>query len=170
MFDITVTSFIRNLTNMRAVLDKAYAWQTSMNITDEAIMNARLALDQFPLAKQVQLMSDFSKKAGALLCNVETPSFEDNEKSIAELQARLDKTIAFLSTLSAETMATDLDTKMVPFKWVSGKGFIARYYIESYSIPQFYFHYTTAYSILRHHGLPIGKQEFMGALDLRDMA
>lgn len=168
MFDIIVTSYIRNLSNLKAILAKAKVMQAEKGIADDVIVNARLALDQFPFAKQVQLMTDYAKRAGAVLCGVENPSLPDTEKSLDELTERIDKTIAFLSGLSREHIADDLDTKVIPTPWLPGKGLRARYYVEVYSIPQFYFHYTTAYAILRHYGLAIGKGDYMGNLELVD--
>lgn len=169
MYDTTITLYIRHLTNLQSILVKAKAWQEENGYKEEAIMAAHLALDQFPLVRQVQMAADFAKKSGAIIRGVEVPSYEDNEKTLAELQARVEKTITFLSSLPKGVVATDLDTKMVPFPWVEGKGFMVRYYIEEYALPQFYFHYTIAYSILRNFGLNLGKKDFLGDVDLRDL-
>ena len=100
MFSITVTTYIKNLNNLKAILEKAKVWQTSQKISDETIMNARLALDQFSFAGQVRSVTNFAKNSGAALCMVEAPVFEDNEKSLSDLQNRIDKVVAFLSTLT----------------------------------------------------------------------
>ena len=170
MYNTTITLYIRNLTNLKVILVKAKAWQETQGYKDEAIMGAHLAVDQFPLVRQVQMAADLAKKSGAIIAGVEVPSYEDNETTLAELQARVDKTIEFLSSLPKDVVAPDLDTKMIPYPWVKGKGFIARYYVEEYALPQFYFHYTITYSILRNFGLSIGKQDFLGTVDLRDLA
>lgn len=170
MFDITITSYVRNLNNLKNILAKAKVWQEEKKINEDVLVGARLTLDQFPLSRQVQMMCDFAKKSGALLSGVEIPMFPDTEKTIDELVGRIDKTLAFLATLPKDVVAPGLETKMIPMPWTPGKGLTAKYYIESYALPQFYFHYTTAYSILRHHGLAIGKGDYMGVVDLKDIA
>jgi hypothetical protein len=123
-----------------------------------------------PLAKQVQLVSDYAKRAGAVLCNIEAPKFEDNEKTLDELIARINKTTAFLTTLKEEMVANDFETRLVPLPWMPGKGLTAQYYLDYYSRANFYFHFVTAYSILRHYGLEIGKADYMGMTGLKDLA
>jgi hypothetical protein len=164
------TNYITYLGNIETILQKADAWKDEKKVTDEALCNTRLAIDMFPLARQVQFFSDFAKRSGALIAGVEAPVYEDNEKTIAELIARVQKTKAFLESLPKDTVADGLDTKMVPFVWVPGKGFTAKYYLETYATGNFYFHLVTAYAILRHHGLTIGKMDFLGAIDLKDLA
>lgn len=169
LFNLTITSYIKNLTNLKGVLTKAKAWQESSSFTEEALLNAHLAIDQFPFVRQVQMTADHAKRGGAVLCGIEAPKYEDNEKTIEELQARIDKTITFLSTLTPDMVKDDLETRMVPFTYVPGKGFTAKYFVEVYALTNFYFHYTTAYSILRNFGLSIGKQDYM-SLELQDLA
>ena len=169
MFTITVASYIRHLTNLKAILGKAIEWQKTTNFKDEAICNAHLAIDQFPLKKQVQMTCDYAKKSGAYLCGVEAPVNEDTEQTLAELQTRIDTTITFLNSLYEKELATELDKKLVPLPWLPGKAITAKYYIEDYALPQFYFHYTTAYSILRNFGLPLGKGDFLGSVDLQTL-
>ena len=170
MYDTTISLYIKSLTNLKEILTKAKAWQETNGYKEEAVTGAHLAVDQFPFIRQVQMAADFAKKSGAIIAGVAIPSYEDNEKTIAELQARIDKTVTFLESLPKGQVASDLDTKMIPFPWVPGKGFVARYYVEEYALPQFYFHYTIAYSILRNFGLNLGKQDFLGSVDLRDLA
>lgn len=170
MYNTTITLYIRHLTNLGAILTKAKAWQEQNGYKEEAVLSAHLGIDQFPFVRQVQMVADFAKKSGAIIAGVEVPSYEDNEQTLAELQERIKKTIDFLSSLPEGVVAPDLDTKMIPFPWIPGKGFIARYYVEEYALPQFYFHYSIAYSILRNFGLMIGKKDFLGDVDLRDVA
>lgn len=170
MFNSIIVSNTNNLTRLKTILEKAKAMQESLKISDEAMVGARLVLDQFPLAKQVQLVSDFAKRSGAVLCNIEAPKFEDNEKSLTELIERVDKTIAFLSTLSEDMVAADLETRLVPIAWMPGKGLTAKYYLEVYALSNFYFHFVTAYSILRHYGLQIGKMDYMEMPEFKDLA
>lgn len=170
MYTLTIGSYIRHLTSLRAILVKAKTWQESNGYKEENVLSLHLAVEQFPLVKQIQMTTDFAKKSGALLTGVEIPAYEDNEKTIAELEARIDKTVAFLSSLPKDVIAPNLDTKMIALPWIPGKGLTAKYYIEEYALPQFYFHYTTAYAILRNFGLTLGKGDYLGSVDLRDIA
>jgi len=169
LFNLTVDAYIRNLNHLKNILTKAKAWQESAGFKEETLLNAHLGVDQFGLARQVQMAADHAKKGSAVLCGIEAPKYEDNEKSIAELQTRIDKTVAFLTTLTSDMVKDDLETKMVPLNWMPGKGLTAKFFVENYSLSNFYFHYTTAYSILRNFGLPIGKGDYM-AFELKDIA
>ncbi len=170
MFYITVTTYIKNLNNLKAILEKAKVWQASQKISDESIMNARLALDQFSFAGQVRSTTNYAKNTGAALCGVEAPVFEDNEKTLSDLQNRIDAVVTFLSSLTPEMVKDDLETRIIPLAWMKGMGLTAKYFVEEYAHMNFYFHYTTAYSILRHYGLTIGKGDYMTDLDLKNIA
>lgn len=164
------TNYIKYLANMEAILTKASSWMTEKKISDETLCGARLILDQFPLSAQIQVMTDYAKKSGAVIAGAEAPVYEDNEKTIAELISRVQKTRAYLESLPKDTVAENLDITIIPFKWAPGKGYTAKYYVEFYAASNFFFHMVTAYSILRHHGLAIGKMDFLGELDLKDLA
>ncbi len=170
MFDITVTAYIRNLTNLRTILEKAKVYQAEHKISHETMVGARIALDQFSFAGQVRSATTAAKNGGGVLCGVDYPVFEDNEKTLDELIIRVDATVTFLKTLTPEMVKTDLETRMIPMTWLPGKGLTAKYYVEVYSLSNFYFHYVTAYSILRHYGLEIGKGDYMGNVELKDLA
>lgn len=170
MFESTIGVYVKHLTNLRAILEKAKAFQAERKITDEAMLGARLALDQFPLASQVRIACNSARDAGSTLCGLPNLSYEDNEKTLADLQARIDKVLAHLATLSPAMVKDDLDTRLVPMYWMPGKGIPARFFVERYTHDNFYFHYVTAYSILRHYGLSIGKMDFMGGVELKDLA
>jgi hypothetical protein len=170
MFSITITAYSKNLTNLKAILEKAKVWQAAQKISDETIMNARLALDQFNLASQVRSTTNFAKNSAAALCGVEAPVFEDNEKTLTDLQNRIDTVVTFLGTLTPDMVKDDLETRIIPLGWMPGKGLTAKYYVEEYAHMNFYFHYTTAYSILRHYGLQIGKGDYITNVEMRDLA
>ena len=170
MFTFTITAYIRHLTNLKAILEKAKAWQEANKISDETIMNARLALDQFSLQQQVRGATNFAKNTGANLLGVDAPMFPDDEKTLSDLQKRIDAVISFLSTIKESDIKDDLEIRMIKLPWMPGKGLTAKYYAEVYGLSNFYFHYTTAYSILRHYGLSIGKGDYMGDVDLKDLA
>ncbi len=169
MYTLTVIAYLRNLTTLRAILEKAHVWQMEKKISDETIMNARLALDQFPFAFQVRSVTTAAKNGAGVLCGVEYPIFEDTEKTIPELIERIDKTITFLKTLTPEMVKDNLESKVVPMSWMPGKGIDGKFYTEVYTVSNFYFHYTTAYSILRHFGLEIGKGDYMGNVEFKDI-
>lgn len=166
----TISSYIKNLTNLRAILEKAKAYQAEHKIADETIMNARLALDQFSLAGQVRSACNYARNAGAVIRGLDQPSYDDNEKTLADLQARIDKVLAYLAEITQEMEKNDLETRLVPLSWMPGKGLTAKYFLETYAPSNFYFHYVTAYSILRHYGLQIGKADYIGGVELQDLS
>ncbi len=169
IFNLTVSAYIRNLTQLRGILEKVTLWQLEHKVADETILGARLALDQFSLIQQIRSTTNFAKGSGAALYGVDAPIFEDNEKSLSDAVTRVDAVITFLSTLTPEMVKDDLEARMIPLTWMPGKGLTAKYYVEVYGHTNFYFHYTTAYSILRHYGLAVGKGDFMGSIEMKDL-
>ena len=171
LYDYTISNYKKNLTNMKAILAKAETWAKEKGMTEEALLQSRLAPDQFPFVKQIQVMTDSAKSSGALLANVEVPSYPDTEVTVAELQERLSKTIAFLETIKPELIdESTLDTRTMSLRWMPGKGLTVYNHSAVYALPNFFFHYVTAYSILRNLGLDIGKADYMGGLPLIDVA
>lgn len=171
IYDYTIANYIKNLSNMRTLLEKAEVWAKENNRTEEEMLQARLAPDQFVFTKQVQSMSDSAKSGAAALANIETPSFPDTEKTFTELKERMTKTIDFLNTITPEMIdESALKDRKIALKWFPGKGLTAYDHACSYSLPNFFFHYVTGYSILRHVGMPIGKADFMGGLPFVDVA
>jgi hypothetical protein len=169
MFTSTITSYIQNLTNLRVILEKAKTYQLEHKIGDETMMNARIALDQFSLAGQVRSACNFARNSGAVIRGLDNPVYEDTEKTLTDLQGRIDKVVAYLSEITEDMVKSDLETRLVPLYWMPGKGLTAKYFLEEYALKNFYFHYVTAYSILRHYGLSIGKADYMGDVDLKDL-
>lgn len=169
MFNLTITAYIKNLTSLRVILEKAKAYQAENKIGDEAMLGARLALDQFPLATQVRTACNFARNSAAVIRGVEHPVYEDNEKTLDDLIARIDKVISYLKEVTPELVKDDLDTRMVPLNYMPGKGLTAKYFLEEYALTNFYFHYVTAYSILRHYGVAIGKMDYTGIMELKDL-
>lgn len=162
MFDTSVPVLIHFLKGMSAMLTKAEAHCAARKIEPEAILKARLFPDMFHFTRQVQLATDFAKGMGARLAGIAVPSFADEENTFAELQARIGKTVDFLGTLTREQYA-DAATRTVTIK-VGGQdtNFAGATYAASYALPNFYFHLATAYDILRHNGVELGKKDFMG--------
>ena len=164
LYAASVPVFRQLLGSLAAVLEKAEAHAQERRIEPEALLQARLYPDMFPLARQVQIATDFAKGASARLAGVEPPRYEDGERTFAELQQRISKTLGFIDGLKeadVEAGATRAITH--------GSGERARHfddgarYLTHFALPQFFFHVTTAYAILRHNGVPIGKKDFIGA-------
>jgi hypothetical protein len=162
MYDVSVPVISHFVRGLQALLNKAEAHCAAKKIDPEALLKARLFPDMFNLTKQVQLVSDFAKGIGARLSGVAVPSFADEEKSFEDLQARLSKTLDFLGSLRKEQFA-DAATRAVTIK-VGGNdmSFSGSDYLMQYALPNFYFHLATAYNILRHNGLNLGKLDYMG--------
>lgn len=164
MYTHAVPVFKQMLTALKAMLAQADAHAVAKSIEPQALLQARLYPDMFALLKQVQIAADFSRGISARLANVEVPTYEGQESSFADLDALLAKTVAFLDGLSAaqfegsETREIVLRPGTPKEKKLSGQAYLAHY-----GLPQFFFHVTTAYAILRHNGLALGKRDYMGA-------
>lgn len=161
MYEASVPVFVRMLENLSAVLKKGEAFAAEQGVNESTLTEARLAEDMFPLVKQIQIASDAAKGAGARLAGVEIPSFEDSEVTFADMQARIAKTIGFLKTVTPEQMDGSA-TKDVVVKMKTGElNFSGRDYLLTFAFPNFFFHVTTAYDILRHKGVQLGKNDFL---------
>lgn len=161
MYAVAVPTFQKHLTALDAILDKAAAYAAAKKIDSSVLLTARLYPDMYNLTRQVQAATDFAKAASARLAGVPVPSFPDTETTIAELKERIAKTIAFLATLKAEQMEGS-GTKQFTIKvGTNDMNFSGQDYLLHFAIPNFYFHCATAYGILRHNGLEIGKRDFM---------
>ena len=167
-YDFTVPQLIRTLGQMHRWLDKAQALAEQKKFDVNVLLTARLSPDQFHLARQLQVATDNAKGLAARLAGVQPPAFEDTEKTVDELRARLDKTIAFLETLTPQQFqAASERTITLPFR--PGKALKADDYLVAFALPNFYFHATTAYAILRHNGVDVGKADFLGEVPFFDV-
>jgi hypothetical protein len=164
MYNSSVPVFRQLLTAMRAILVQASEHATARSIDPNALLQARLYPDMFPLLKQVQIAADFARGVSARLAGVEVPIYEGKEQGFADLDALLAQTLAFLDGLSAPQFAGS-ETKEIVLRpgTPKEKRLTGHTYLSNYGLPQFLFHVTTAYALLRHSGLPIGKRDFMGA-------
>jgi uncharacterized protein len=162
MYQSSIPVFVRMLGNLSAILDKGAAHATANNVDPSAFINARLAADMFPLSRQVQIATDMAKGCAARLAGLEVPSYEDNETTFSELQERIAKTMAFLQSFSAEQI-NGSEERTVTLK-LRGKDFyfLGQPYLLNFVLPNLYFHITTAYAILRHNGVEIGKLDYLG--------
>jgi uncharacterized protein len=162
MYQASAPRFANTLKNLSAILDKAQAHAEAKKIEPEVLLAARLYPDMFALARQIQVACDTAKGAVARLAGVEVPKHEDFEKTIPELKARIEKTLAFIETFKPAQIDgsedKDLTIKLGP-REVKWKGM---QYLLGFALPNFYFHAATAYDILRHNGVELAKRDFIG--------
>lgn len=162
-YKASVPTFIRMLNNLTVILDKAQAHAEAKNINESIFVNARLAPDMFPLSKQIQIATDMVKGCGARFAGIEVPSYEDNEATFAELQARVAKTKAFLQTLTAEQINGNEECDITVKFGSRTFSFLGESYLLDFVIPNFHFHLSCTYAILRHNGVDIGKMDYIGS-------
>lgn len=162
MYDASLAPLTRMLGNLSAILHKAEAYAAERKIEPSVLLNARLAPDMLPLISQVQIASDNVKGCAARLAGIDIPSYPDSESSFAELQARIAKTQAFLGSVAAAQLEGS-EGKPITLNFPGMElQFTGQEYLLHFVLPNFYFHLTTAYAILRHNGLDIGKMDFLG--------
>jgi hypothetical protein len=162
MFTASVPVLVRGLNNLAAVLEKGAAHAQARKIDPAVLINSRLFPDMLPLAKQVQIASDNAKGCAARLAGVEPPKYEDNEASFAELAARIEKTVAYLNVFKPEQIDGSEARPIVLKLRDRSLEYVGVSYLLGYVLPNFFFHVTTAYNILRHNGVEIGKQDYLG--------
>lgn len=165
IYDFSIPVLIRSLSNLAQNLSKGSAYAAAKNIDPSVLLNARLFVDMYPLIKQVQIATDMSKGAGARLAGIEVPKYEDNETTFEELQARIIKTIAFLESLKPEQFVDAETRDVVITVRNTNLEFKGQDYLLKWVLPNVYFHCTTAYNILRHNGVELGKLDFLGPRD-----
>lgn len=162
LHSVSVPVFVRMLKNVSALLDKAAADAATRRFDVTVLLQSRLAPDMFPLLRQVQLACDFAKGASARLAGVPVPPFPDEELTVEELKDRIARVVAFCESVSAAQVDAGAD-RDITVKLRDGsielKGID---YLNNMAMPNFYFHVTTAYAILRHNGVAIGKRDFVG--------
>ncbi len=155
------------LNALSALLDKGEAYAQAKRIDPAVLLNSRLFPDMFPLVGQVQRTCDQAKNGGARLAGVDPPRHEDNEKTIADLKARIAKTITFVKSLDAGSIDASRDRE-ITFPLGPNTGHMkGADYLNYFVLPNFHFHLTTAYDILRHCGVEIGKRDYMGNIPIR---
>ena len=171
LYTITIPPMIKTLKALSEILDKAATHSESKKLSwmdfESALLADKIIFDQFNFTKQVQVASDNAKAVAARLAEVEIPKFEDNETTIEQLKSRLTKTVAFLETIKPEQIIGKEAIK-ITLSYFSGKFMTGFGYVTEYAIPNFYFHVTTAYDILRKNGVNIGKLDYHGALPFKD--
>lgn len=163
MYQASIPVFKQLLGGLSAVLAKAEAHASAKKIDPNALLQARLYPDMFPLLRQVQVACDFAKSVSARLAGVEVPSFEDQEASFADLQSRIAKTLAFIDSLTTAQMAGSETRQIVTQAGTpKEKIFTGQSYLLNYGLPHFFFHTNTAYAVLRHNGVEVGKKDYIG--------
>ena len=163
MYQASIPVLQRALTNLAHVLDKGAQHAESKNIDPAVVVNSRLFPDMFPLSRQVQIATDIAKGCAARLAGLEPPKYEDTEQNFAELRARVDKTLAYLSSVppsqidgsEARAISLKVGKETLTFEGLT--------YLQYFVIPNVYFHVTATYAILRHCGVEIGKRDFLGS-------
>lgn len=163
MYAASVPVFQQMLGGLSAVLRKAETHAAERKFEPAALLQARLYPDMFALLRQVQVAADFAKSVSARLAGVEVPKMEDSEQSFADLQARIAKTLAFIAGLAPADIDVSSDRQIVTQAGTpKEKIFTGQSYLLNYGLPHFFFHVTTAYDILRHNGVDVGKKDYVG--------
>ncbi|MFT5532049.1 MAG: hypothetical protein ACI8WM_000259 [Burkholderiaceae bacterium] len=162
MYAASVPVFTQMLNSLTDLLDKAELHATEKKIDPNALLQSRLFPDMFALTRQVLIAADFAKGCCARLAGVEVPKYEDTEQTFAELKARIAKTLVFIGSLPAAQINGSEERDITTSSGPNSKTFKGQTYLLHYALPQFFFHATTAYAILRHNGIEIGKRDFIG--------
>jgi hypothetical protein len=163
MYQAGIPVVIRYLNNLSTLIDKAVAHCEARKIDPAVLVNYRLSPDMFPFARQVQIASDQVKGMAARLAGVDVPSYPDTETTFAELKARIAKTVAYLNTFKPEQIDGSENKEITLKAGAAEFKFKGDDYLVGFVLPNFYFHVTTAYAILRHCGVEVGKRDFLGA-------
>jgi len=168
MSQTSLPTFEIGLNALSAILDKAEAFAAAKKVDPAVLLNTRLAPDMFPLIRQVQVATDLAKNGAARLAGVEPPRYEDKETTIAELKARLAKTVAFVKSLDPKQVDAAAGRQITFPLGLTNKGQMqGDDYLNHFVLPNVYFHLAAAYAILRHCGVEIGKQDFLGAIPMK---
>ena len=164
MYEVSIPVLARMLGNLSNLLKKGEVNAQARSIDPKVYIDSRLAPDMYPLARQVQIASDMAKGCAARLAGVEVPSWEDTESTFDELQARIAKTLDFIKGIDAAKLEGS-ETRTVVLKMRSGElSFSGRDYLLGFAMPNFYFHVTAAYAILRYNGVDVGKMDYLGGV------
>ena len=160
--------FVKMLGGMKNVLTKSESFIREKGISEEVFLTDRLAPDMFPFKRQVQIATDNAKGAAARLSGTEIPKYEDVEMTFAELHARIDKTLAYLATVSEESFA-GAEERKISLPYYPGKYMTGTEYALEHAVPNFLFHVTIGYAIARKQGVPLAKSDYINGLPLKDL-
>ena len=163
LYEITVPQFTKMLHNLNLMMDKAAQNSVERKFEMDVLLNSRLAPDQFNFIRQVQIACDTAKFYAARMTGKEAPAHEDTEKTLPELKARIETVIGYLNSFKAEDFKGAEERKISQPRW-EGKYLTGFEFATQHAIPNVYFHVATAYAILRHNGVPVGKKDFLGEM------
>lgn len=167
IYEFTVPVFVKHLGGVKLVLNKVAAHLSEKGMSEEEFLNSQMWDDMFPFVRQVQISCDNAKGGVARLAGVEIPKFEDSEKTVAELLARVDKTLEFINSVS-ESQFEGAEERKISLPYWGEKHMTGYDYARFYAIPNFLFHVTTAYDLARKAGVPVGKADYMNGNLLKD--
>jgi uncharacterized protein len=162
MYQASVPAFVQMLTALSRVLDKAAEFAAAKKIDPAVLLASRLAPDMFPLTRQIQIAADFAKGPMARLAGLEVPKYDDNETTIDALKARIAKTLDYVKSFKVEQIDGSEERAIVLTVGGQPLTLTGQNYLVNFALPNFYFHMTAAYAILRHNGVEIGKKDYMG--------
>ena len=162
MFQASVPPFVRALTNLAAILEKGRAHAHARKVDEAVLLNSRLYPDMFPLVRQVQIATDTARSGAGRLAGAEFPAYEDKEATFEELAARIQNTVTYLQTLQPAQIDGSEDKTISWQSRSSTKSMQGQPYLFNHLLPNIHFHVTTAYNILRHNGVEVGKKDFLG--------
>ncbi|MCX7201255.1 MAG: DUF1993 domain-containing protein [Burkholderiales bacterium] len=162
MYQASVPRFINALNNLSAILDKAQAHVDAKKLDEATLTSFRLFPDMLPMARQILIATDTAKGLAARLAGVDIPVYEDTEKTLGELKARIAKTVAYLQTFRPEQIDGTEDKEIVIKRGDKETRYTGMQFLLGHAVPNVYFHITTAYNILRHNGVEIGKRDYLG--------
>ena len=168
LYTFTVPIFIKVLGGVKRVLKKGEEFAVEKKFDPTVLLQSRLAPDMFALTRQVQMACDNAKGVTARLAGIEIPKYEDNEQTLAELYARIDKTVAFVKSVAPEAFDGAAERKIV-LPYFPGKYLTGFDYAREYALPNFFFHVAMTYAILRNNGVPIGKADYIDGLPLKEV-
>jgi hypothetical protein len=161
MYEASIPHFVRMLGNLSSIIDKAKTHAEIKKIDESVLINARLAPDMYPLSQQIRIAADMARACAARLAGIEIPQYDNNEATFDDFKARIAKTIAFIQGIEGEQIDHSYD-QPITFKLADKEVvYLSQAYLLDVIIPHFYFHVTTAYAILRHHGVGLGKKDYI---------
>lgn len=166
MYKMTIPLFIKALQSLDHVLSKGAHFAETKKIDVDVLLNSRLAPDQFHLIRQVQIACDTVKLGAARLTGKTAPTHDDSEKTLPQLKDRISETITFLKSLNESDFKGSEEKHITTPRW-EGKYLLGQDYVTHHALPNLYFHVTTAYSILRHNGVELGKKDYLGEIPFR---
>lgn len=166
IYETTAASFTKTLTNLLEIMDKGAQFADTKKFDNTVLLQSRLAPDQFPLIRQIQIACDTAKLGVSRLTGKDAPVHDDSEKTWAEAKARIQSTLSYLKDFTAKDFAESAQRHITTPRW-EGQYLTGQEFVLHHMIPNFYFHVTTAYSILRHNGVDVGKKDYLGAMPFK---